>query len=179
MACTSPFSSPLGPLHHADPGTASSHNIFALFRTSSSSSSKEAKAAPRPAKRNKKELLISSPVLQSTTNLSVAAPSYTDATQAFSAPRPFRSSADHFPLDSEDPRCASPPPPYRFSASSVDLTRRDSFLSSVPPIDMALVPGEEVEKRLQRWDTERQLCQQRELIEVDARMAHALEQIGL
>lgn len=179
MACTSPFSSPLGPLHHADPATASSHNIFALFRTSSSSSSKEAKAAPRPAKRNKKELLISSPVLQSTTNLSVAAPSYTDATQAFNAPRPLRSSADQFPLDSEDPRCASPPPPYRFSAPSINPTRRDSILSSVPPIDMALVPGEEVEKRLQRWDTERQLCQQRELIEVDARMARELEQMGL
>jgi len=186
MASTSLFASPLGPLHLAHPSTASSHTLLGLFRPSCSSASK-ASSSSRPAKRIKSaspSLKISSPVLQSTTNLSVVAPAYT---AAFEAPRSVRrGSESDFPSsaslsDDDDVRVASPPPPYhRTSVLSVDDEVGTMHVVAVEPLEeKALVDEEQVERRMARWDAERRLCRAEQAVERDVRIEGELRRLGL
>ncbi|KPV78372.1 uncharacterized protein RHOBADRAFT_40918 [Rhodotorula graminis WP1] len=191
MASTSLFASPLGSSHLAHPSTASSHTLLGLFRPSSSSSSSSRKdpSSSRPAKRTKvasSSLKISSPVLQSTTNLSVVAPTYM---AAFEAPRSVRRrGSEAFPSsaslsdDDGDDRAASPPPPYRNSALSVDGDGDDdSACSAAVDIleEKALVDEDQVERRMARWDAERRLCRAEQAVETDVRVDEELRRMGL
>ncbi|GAA5917199.1 hypothetical protein JCM8208_003324 [Rhodotorula glutinis] len=187
MASTSLFASPLGPLHLAHPSTAASHTLLGLFRPSSSSSTRKDPSSSRPTKRTKvasSSLKISSPVLQSTTNLSVVAPAYMTA---FEAPRPVRRCAsEDFPSSAslsdggDDDRAASPPPPYRDSALSVDdedESVRDHVVDVVK--EKALVDEDQVERRMARWDAERRLCRAEQAVEKDVRFEGELRRMGL
>ncbi|GAA5833975.1 hypothetical protein JCM9279_004179 [Rhodotorula babjevae] len=188
MASTSLFASPLGPLHHAHPSTASSHTFLGLFRpASSSSSSLKDSSASRPAKRTKSgpsSFKISAPILQSTTNLSVIAPAYI---AAFEAPRSVRRCSEgEFPSsaslpEDDDVRAASPPPPYhRISTLSVDDEDEATRATVVEPLeDKALVDEEQVERRMARWDAERRLCRAEQAVERDVRVERELRRLGL
>ncbi|TNY19786.1 hypothetical protein DMC30DRAFT_399530 [Rhodotorula diobovata] len=191
MAPSTAFASALGPLHHAHPSTAASHTLFGLFRSSSSSSDSHPSSCSRPTKRTKKAsplpLRISTPVLQSTTNASVCAPAYT---AAFEAPRRFRRDEGDFPSSSSSSsssasseRSASPPPPPYHRASFLDVDVEDdsddSHLAVTALEDRPLVDAEQVERRMARWDAERRLCQEEEVLKVDGRMDTGLRLLGL
>ncbi|GAA6047840.1 hypothetical protein JCM3770_004668 [Rhodotorula araucariae] len=193
MATTSSFASPLGPLHNAHPSCAPAHTLLGLLRTS------DAPRAPssRAAKRAKKDLgRISSPVLQSTTNVAVAAPAYI---AAFSTPRVFRPRADGMPSSpasresttssSSCERAGSPPPPPPYRSSpllDVGDDEDGGVLGDPLPLaavtalrERTLVDAEQVERRMQQWDAEQRLCMADKAVAVDGLMDDELQRLGL
>lgn len=78
---------------------------------------------------------------------------------------------------------ASPPPPPYHRASFLDVDVEDdsddSHLAVTALEDRPLVDAEQVERRMARWDAERRLCQEEEVLKVDGRMDTGLRLLGL
>ncbi|BGP28675.1 hypothetical protein JCM10296v2_000411 [Rhodotorula toruloides] len=169
----SAFTSPLGPLHFAEPS--SSTTLASLFSRDSTSSS-SSKRLSRPTKRNKPSpsssskatISISGPVLISSSNPLVAPSAELSFEPTLRAPSPPYGDAS---------RTSSPPPPYKALPSSPHSTfSSDPFPQS---IDHPVIPSPILESRFDSWDTERRTRKTEEVKRWDGRVGEEVRRLGL
>ncbi|BGO99294.1 putative Rab escort protein [Rhodotorula toruloides] len=168
----SAFTSPLGPMHFAEPSSSSSTSLASLFSRDSTSSS-ASKRLSRPAKRSKPSpskatISISGPVLISSSNPLVAPTDSSSFEPTLSAPSPPYGDAS---------RTSSPPPPYEALPPSPSSPSSDDSFNR--PVDHPLLPSPILESRFASWDTERHSRKKEEAKRWDGRVGEEVRRLGL
>ncbi|KAJ8297058.1 hypothetical protein OF846_000309 [Rhodotorula toruloides] len=170
----SAFTSPLGPLHFAEPSSSTTlASLFSRDSTSSSSSkrlsrpTKRSKPSPSPsATSSKAAISISGPVLISSSNPLVAPTDSSSFEPTLRAPSPPYGYA---------PRSCSPPPPYE--ALPPSATSSEEALYGA--IDHPLLPSPILESRFASWDAERRARRTEEVKRWDGRVGEEVRKFGL
>ncbi|ORY56195.1 hypothetical protein BCR35DRAFT_335498 [Leucosporidium creatinivorum] len=170
MASTTPFASPLGPLHFAPPSTMSCYSLTSLFRTPKASISRVPSPPSAPKRRKDKRsskgkatLEISSPI-KGTSFITYEDYCRGSATELSSPP---------------------PPPPYRLRAESTmgteeDLEYAEDAEEEVEQLEeKEKLSIEEMQQRLEQWEQERMETKRASAIKQDRRMGDELRALGL
>ncbi|BGO94654.1 hypothetical protein NBRC10512_004917 [Rhodotorula toruloides] len=174
----SAFTSPLGPLHFAEPSSSTTlASLFSRDSTSSSSSkrlsrpTKRSKPSPSPsATSSKAAISISGPVLISSSNPLVAPTDSSSFEPTLRAPSPPYGYA---------PRTSSPPPPYETLPPPLSSSSTSSEEAFCGMVDHPLLPSSLLESRFASWDTERRARKTEEVKRWDGRVGGEMRRLGL